>query len=386
MARNSANLPNVDYCGVTVRLPKGLTGEALASHYPAILLAAEMGSLVEIHVSRDSASDYMHLKVTRSAADLIANGSDTLGLRKNLLRLPGSWDDALYLEILVAMLLGPFPVEYPSLGELQSAINMRANVVRAAENTVLLFGTETASRPTDCWHYDDDEGFILRPDASLVTALTKATQPGTLREPYSFSCYRATEYVILLGIAQEIQHCNVLLYAELESLWKRRQIKSAEFHEVFLRETGSMECPYPCNYYIPGDRVWFRNPDAASADISGYEGSWVIYLGDGLFSNFWKRNRPYTLDSKFLEIYHWRNSVVGCGQDGAWIDEQLCERLVDASLQQPDAVSAILALMGRYREPRGVYTSEGGCVDTTREFARWVRPGSCTIVLPPAES
>jgi hypothetical protein len=39
--------------------------------------------------------------------------------------------------------------------------------------------------------------------------------------------------------------------------------------------------------------------------------------------------------------------------------------------------------MQRWRDPRGVY-EHGGCLDRTRECARWVQPNSCDIVFPPA--
>lgn len=34
-----------------------------------------------------------------------------------------------------------------------------------------------------------------------------------------------------------------------------------------------------------------------------------MYLGSGLFNNFWKREAPYTLTDKCLEIYHWRHGL-----------------------------------------------------------------------------
>jgi len=133
---------------------------------------------------------------------------------------------------------------------------------------------------------------------------------------------------------------------------------------------------------VPGDRVWFRNPDEASSEASGYEGSWVIYLGAGLFSNFWKRHQPYTLADKCLEIYQWRHALYTDAAGHERIDETKVEALVAAARQDPAEVERILALMQRYREPRGVYLN-GGCLDTTREFARWVHPGTSDLVLPP---
>ena len=107
-----------------------------------------------------------------------------------------------------------------------------------------------------------------------------------------------------------------------------------------------------------------------------------MYLGDGLFNNFWKQAQPYSLTDKCLEIYHWRHGVYLDAEGEPRIDEAKVARLVEASRQDANAVAQIEALMQRYREPRGTYTDAGGCMDTTREFARWVRPGTADLVLP----
>jgi hypothetical protein len=187
--------------------------------------------------------------------------------------------------------------------------------------------------------------------------------------------------VMLLGIAEELAHCNPALYHQLENLWTRRPIMSGEFHEVFLREQGTMDAPLPPRYFVPGDRVWFRNPDEASAEASGYEGSWVIYLGEGLFTNFWKHDQPYTLADKCLEIFHWRHATYRDADGDVRMDEAKVETLVAATLLDPAENARIQTLMQRYREARGVYV-DGGCLDTTREFARWVHPGTTDMVLP----
>ena len=217
---------------------------------------------------------------------------------------------------------------------------------------------------------------------SLIRALEMATQPAVSGALYSFSCYRASEYVILLGIAQELLHCNPALYAQLQAMWSSHPIKSGKFHDVFLHEQGSMDAPLPPYYFVPGDRAWFRNPDEPSSEASGFEGSWVMYLGGGLFNNFWKRDQPYTLTDKCLEIYHWRHGLYRDAQGDERIDEDRVARRIEASMQDTAEVARIVALMARYREPRGVYTAIGGCIDTTREFARWVCPGTADLVLP----
>jgi hypothetical protein len=286
-------------------------------------------------------------------------------------------------EIVVAMLLAPVPFRYPSYEEFESAVRIKSDIVRAAGKTELAFDTEHAERPADYWTYDEERGFTILPGKSLVEALQKATQPENSGKLYSFSCYRATEYVTLVGIAQELARSNPELLARLQQQWETRAIMSGLFHEVFLREYGSMEAPLPPKYYVPGDRLWFRNPDEHSSNVEGFEGSWVFYLGAGLFTNFWKRDQPFTLTAKCLEIFHWRDGVYTDAQGKLRLDESRVETHVHKSLGDPRKVEEILALMLRLREPRGVYEN-GGCIDTTRECVRWVRPGTADLELPPA--
>lgn len=312
-----------------------------------------------------------------------APGLDTIGLAERLqLDTVRSTED-LEREILLAMLLSPVAFEFPSHAELASAVRIRRNLVVAARRTALAFHTTEVDRPEDCWTYSEDQGFTVRPGHALIPALQKATQPDTSGKLYSFSCYRATEYVILLAIAQELEECNPALMQDLQRQWERRPIMSGQFHDVFLCEYGSMEAPLPPRYYVPGDRLWFRNPDAHSSDVTGYEGSWVFYLGGGLFTNFWKREQPYTLTAKCLELFHWRHATYTDDTGELRIDESTVEARVKASMADPAEAAQILELMLRLREPKGVYQS-GGCIDTTREYPRRVCPGTADMVLPSA--
>lgn len=329
----------------------------------------------------DDAGHFVRFSLHAAQSEAWAPGYDTLALAGRLQLATNEQPADLTREIVVAMLMGPVAFEFPSVDELTSAVRIRHNIARAARQTRLSFHTSQAERPEDLWTYRKDIGFVIRPGVSLVTALAKATQPEVSGRLYSFSCYRATEYVMLLGIAEELAHCNPALYAQLQTLWTVRPIVSGRFHDVFLREQGSMEAPLPPHYFVPGDRTWFRNPDEASAEASGYEGSWVVYLGGGLFSNFWKREQPYTLADKCLEIYQWRHALYRDAEGHDRIDEAKVETLVAAAQQDESELERILTLMQRYREPRGVYR-DGGCLDTTREFARWACPGTADIVLP----
>ena len=142
-------------------------------------------------------------------------------------------------EILVTLLASPIIMDFPSVGELLAGIGMRRNIVEAGRKTALNFDTAAAERPADCWRYNDEHGFTVRPGYSLIEALRRATQPEFSGNLYSFSCYRATEYVILLGIAEELAVRNPELLERLQRQCETRVIRSGQFHDVFLREYGS---------------------------------------------------------------------------------------------------------------------------------------------------
>ncbi len=365
-------------------LIRGSAGQDLAATLQTVLTRLDAQDLAHCVCStegHDDAGHFVRFSLHAEQSEAWAPGYDTLALAGRLQLASSDQPADLTREIVVAMLMGPVAFEFPSVDELASAVRIRHNIARAARKTSLSFHTSQAERPEDLWIYREDIGFVIRPGVSLVTALAKATQPEVSGTLYSFSCYRATEYVMLLGIAEELAHCNPALYAQLQTFWSNRPIMSGQFHDVFLREQGSMEAPMPSHYFVPGDRTWFRNPDEASAGASGYEGSWVIYLGGGLFSNFWKREQPYTFTDKCLEIYQWRNTLYRDAEGNERIDEAKVETRVAAAQQDEAELERILSLMQRYREPRGVYR-DGGCLDTTREFARWVCPGTADLVLP----
>ena len=312
-------------------------------------------------------------------------GHDSLNLRTTL----GSADQAdhaneawaLEREIWVALLGSPHRFAFRDMEALKSHVRVRRNMALAARLTALAFKTEAAERPEADWHYEEEPGFILKPGRPLINALIAATQPEATGKLYDFSCYRATEYVILLGIAQELQANHPALLARLQQLNERHAVRSGQFHEVFLIEYGSMEAPLPARFYVPGDRLWFRNPDERSSDVTGYEGSWVMYMGGGLFSNFWKRDAPFTLESKAIEIFHWKDGVYTDAQGELQMDETVVERLVAQTQADPKARASVLERMLRMRDPKGVY-AQGGCIDTTREYPKNVSREHCDLVLP----
>lgn len=331
----------------------------------------------------------LHLSLQPLAARAWAPDFDTLDLSRRLhnelgcVGQPGDSDQDLQREALVAMLVSPVPVTFPSADELTSALRMRSALCRAASRTAMDFHTAKVDRPVAEWAYDEDKGFTLREGRDLIEALRLTTQPEVSGRLYAFSCYRATEYIVLLAMAEELRHCHPELLFAVEAQWRQEAIASGRFHDTFLHELGSNELPLPIRYYVPGDRVWFRNPDEVSSDASGYEGSWTMYLGRGLFANMWKRNQPFTLLDKCVEIFHWRDAVYRDAEGEPRIDEAIVEREVNATRADAERAAVICERMLRLRDLKGVY-GDGGCIDRTREGPRWVRPGTTDIPIHPA--
>ena len=365
-------------------LLRSSTTGALAADRQRMLDQLELLDLRHcVEVAKPSASHQggveIAVRLRARLAQCWAPGFDTLGLAAQLQLDTERRSADLEREIMLAMLLSPLAFEFPSHVELASSVRMRRNIVLAARNTALAFYTAEASRPDDCWTYDDERGFTVRPGHSLIASLQKATQPGATGRRYAFSCCRATEYVMLLGIAQELESVNPALLAALQQQWERRAIKSEEFRSVFLREHGSMRQPLPPGYYVPGDRVWFRNPDPHSCNATGYEGSWVLYLGGGLFTNFWTSDPPYTFHGKCLEMFQWRHTAYSDDSGEVRIDEELVTARLNALASDPVQTAHILQLMLHLRDPQGVIGS-GGCLDASREYPRWVCPDTADLL------
>ncbi len=346
------------------------------------LAALDLAEMVSLF--RDTTTGSTAFRIDDETRRWLAPDLATTTLASTLNLAPETRQEDQAREILLAMMLSPVPFEYPNYDALASATQIRQNIVNAASKTELAFDTsEAAERPADYWEYSEERGFTLIPGKPLIEALRKSTQPEASGKRYDFSCYRATEYVILLAIAETLETRDPALLARLQHQWETRAIKSGAFHETFLIEYGSMTSPLPTKFYVPGDRVWFRNPDDHSSDAEGYEGSWVIYLGGGYFTNFWKHHQPYTLTSKCIEVYHWRHGAYTDAQGDVRIDESIVEERVRATLSNPEEIQTIVTQMMRLREPCGVYV-DGGCIDTSREYPRPVCQIPAEFALPDA--
>ena len=275
-------------------------------------------------------------------------------------------DPALMSEIILAMALSPNVVYFGSEQELKSNLRMRCTVVNAASRTELNFDTSSITRPQAYWIYTKENGFLLRQGVSLADGLERALCPDVSGYTYAFSCQRASEYLILYAVVCELQRVNKTGLNDVEQQWRKRALTGDDFLFRFLGERGTRENPMPMRYYIPGDRIWFKNPDDHSSDIEGFEGSWVIYLGGGRFCNLWDCRSPYTLEEKCLEIYYWSQCVEVSPAGVPWMNEAVVKERVQLALDDPVIKKPILQKMMVYRDPTGVY-ADGGCIDLSRD-------------------
>ncbi len=269
-------------------------------------------------------------------------------------------------ETVLAMALSPQALVFHNLRELISNVRMRFHAVQIASRTELSFDTSSITRPQAYWVYTKENGFLLRQGVSLAEGLERALCPDVSGYTYAFSCQRASEYLMLYAVTSELVKVNKIALHATEEQWRKRALTGDDFLFRFLEERGTRENPMPMRYYIPGDRIWFKNPDNHSSDIEGYEGSWVVYLGGGCFCNLWDRHRPYTLEEKCLEIYYWSQCVEVSPAGISWMNEAVVKERVQLALADPNIKDPILKKMMVYRDPAGVY-ADGGCIDLSRD-------------------
>lgn len=282
-------------------------------------------------------------------------------------------------EIVLAMTRCPVTYFFPSHEELFSSLRIRRNASIAARKTQITFETEAALRPKEYWTYIENNGFILNANKSLIEALTKTIHP-TDDQLFSFSCWRACEHVMLLALTQELELTNPELLHNLEILWQKKALLNTDFDLAFMQEHGSFKNPLPIHFFVPGDRVWFCNPHEYSTNVTGFEGSFVIYLGGGRFSNFWNFNDPTLYEQKCLEMFHWRHGVEISSEGEFWMNEPyVAERVKKSSLDLETRQNIIAQMMKQYDEES--YYKNGGFVPPSRENIRLVCQTTSNILI-----
>lgn len=357
--------------GILIECNSDLNRAQLLCEITRLLKRLGLQDVTQMTPSVLNAVECYEVRLQQRYFDVWCPGFDTLQVKTLAAELNFSGASALEQEVVLTMLAAPQIMAFKSLAQFESHTRIRVNIARAAAKTSLAFNTEAAERPSEFWQGNSETGFVIRHGVRLEEAIIAATQPEVTGRQYEFSCYRAAEYLVLLGLAEEAKLVNPTYLLELEALCRLQVPRSDPFHTTYVNEYGTTENPIPMQYYVPGDRLWFKNPDDLSSDVKGFEGSWVFYLGGGLFSNFWRREKPFDLISKCLEIYHWRDGAYLNSSGVLSMDESAVERQIALTRQSPEKFDFVMSKMMVYRDPSGVYEN-GGCIDSTREIPRFL--------------
>ena len=325
----------------------------------------DINDLVDCSTSEGVDGRYLYLRASHRLLALCPD-FDTAPIQAYLSGHRPDSESRMVAEILLAMTLSPQIILFKTTCEFKSVLRMRRHAVDVASRTELSFDTNAITRPQAYWVYTKENGFLLRQGVSLAEGLERALCPDVSGSTYAFSCQRASEYLMLYAVVRELAKVNQAGLHAVEEQWRKRALTGDDFLFRFLEERGTRENPIPMRYYIPGDRIWFKNPDDHSSDIEGFEGSWVIYLGGGRFCNLWDRQSPYTLEEKCLEIFYWSKSTAVNGNGVLYMNEALVKEQVTKALNEPAIGEKILKKMMVYRDPTGVY-ADGGCIDLSRD-------------------
>ena len=300
-------------------------------------------------------------------AKLLMPDYNTLDLRKKMKvynitnNITKDDDDYnLTVEILLCLLNAPVLFTFDSFDDFIDMIDSRKIIVKYGYLAHVKFDTGKDIKVNVDYFQYNDKDVILLENKSLLEGIKKSIIPKD--KLYNYSCQRITEFLLLLGLLEVNR--NKPIYQQIESIWRRKAIKSELFQDTFLYEYGTKENPIPMKYYIPGDRIWLKNPDDKSSDIVGYEGTWVVYLNDGLFCDFWKDggdvSHQHTLEDIIITIYNWRHSIIESSIDESSIDDKFVQQLNKNINNNPNTKNNIIKSMSKYY-------ADGGCMDKTRD-------------------
>jgi len=331
----------------------------------------DLVEVTSVYITNNQYQYNIHLK--KNIFDILMPNYNTLSITKNINNINFEFNnnEILTIEILLCLLGSPVHFIYDSLNDLLSEISMRQNICYYASKTYVSINTRhdiTIERPNKYFRNTDND-IVLLDDKSLTDGIIYSLLPSVSGNIYEFSCYRVCEYVVLLSILLELKKQNKeYVIQKIESTWRKQQIKSKKFHDVFLTEFGSNIFPLPKLFYIPGDKLWFKNPDDKSSDVVGFEGKWTIYLGNGLFGDFWKTcgdiNNQFTFEDILIEMYNWRFCVKYNKNNELYIDEEEVYYRNRLCKNDKNEKNKIVNLMNNYRNK---YFFIGGSIDKTRE-------------------
>jgi hypothetical protein len=149
---------------------------------------------------------------------------------------------------------------------------------------------------------------------------------------YAIGCYTATKLVFVKGVMDyydRVRESPTLarliqarLFSDRDPLSDIEPSKAWSFYPDFNPKDArpgkllSIIHEVSPKNFVPGDWVYFLNPDPVSSQKVGYEGSNAIYLGGGRFDDYYgENNHAFTYAEKLDEVFQWRYGVFSRPRD-----------------------------------------------------------------------
>ena len=309
-------------------------------------------SSLEIPISKYVISEDKNLGLLRFSLINPTNSTNTLnlidhpdlGIKEELVEIPRGKRTIAVLtvskkEIALSMLqngrTSQFKGRTCNLDALKDQIGIRQNLVAWTESIEWMWLDSKPAR----WNNRYWIKGKYNPNFSLDIALEDIfIHP----RKYFFGCYTATKILIVssaLDYYKRIKHDPITYKAitnkllnngdplgaiEPSVMWSfesdyQKTYPDPHDHIDGIDSMGklvSLSQPVPSDNFIPGDWAYFANTDEVSSKKNGYEGANTIYLGRGLFSDYYNdNNHHFTFKEQIDEVYQWRNHVYSRPQD-----------------------------------------------------------------------
>ena len=233
-------------------------------------------------------------------------------------------------EILLSLLqhgrLTEFRGNACSISALRDHVGVRQNIVAWAEK----LNWQWPNGDSAFWNNKFWNKGTPLPSVSLDKALLDAF---INQKQYGIGCFTATKLSYAQGILDYfvrikkdsvkaalvrerlLQDQDPLVGVAPPSMWSFER----DFDPSELNMPGkilSIKRGIAIGNFVPGDWIYLLNTDAMSYEKPGYEGSNAIYLGRGIFDDYYNdNNHHYTYKEKLDEVYQWRNGVFSRSRD-----------------------------------------------------------------------
>ena len=290
--------------------------------------------LYQVHLG-DRTINYRIKSDTNDTSTLYIRWNPEFAIENEVVRLPSTRGfqkvrTVSKKEIVLALMHPGRKTEFSgkacNLEAFQDHVHVRQMIVAWAENLEWKFPDGQSASWNRAYWIDG----TLRPGKPLLDAMTDFF---INQEQCSVGCYTATKIVIIQGVldyyarikkdmvmVEQIKKTlmrdgEVLVDIEPDAMWNfLRDIKQSSQSAVGKLLTVQFDvAPYN---FVPGDWVYFVNPDSETADLSGYEGSNSIYMGRARFDDFYNdNNHHYLYTEKLKEVYNWRYGVFSRSRD-----------------------------------------------------------------------